>query len=75
MRIKKFLIKIGKGLLILIFVVFVFMPLFDFWVEYPLLAGIFIIVLYCILQWAEDHIPYFKKRRDKRQKDEDKRGI
>jgi len=70
MKILNFLIKIGKGLLIFIFVVFVFMPFFDFWAEHPLIAGTLLIILYLILSWAEDRIPYFRKRRDKRRKDE-----
>jgi len=70
--IKKFLKKISKGLLIFIFVVFVFIPLFDFWVEHPLIAGTLLIILYFIFQWIENHIPYFKKGRNKGRKDEDK---
>jgi len=66
------LINIGKGLLIFIFVVFVFMPFFNLWVEHPLIAGTLLMILYFIFQWIEDHIPYFKKRRDKKRKDEDK---
>ncbi len=72
MNIKKFLIKVVRGLLIFIFVVFVFLPFFDFWVRYPMLAGTLIIIYICISRWAEEHIPYFKKRRDKKRKDEDK---
>ncbi len=72
MKIKKLLIRIGRSLLIFIFVVFVFMPFFNFWVEHPLLAGTLIIILYFISQWIEDHIPYFKKKRDKSQKNENK---
>jgi len=69
MNIKKFSIRIGKGLLIFIFVVLVFMPFLDFWVRYPLSAGILILILYCILKYAEDHIPYFKKRDKREDKD------
>lgn len=71
MNIKKFLKKISKGLIILIFAVFV-ISFFDFWVERPLIAGTLLITLYCIIKWGENHILYFKKRKDKRQKDEDK---
>ena len=62
MAIKKFLKKISKGLIILIFVVFVFIPFFNFWVENPFFAGTLILILYCILQWTEDHILRFKNR-------------
>ncbi len=69
MNILKLLEKIGRVLLIFIFIVFVFMPFFNFWVEHPLIAGTLIIILYCIGQWAGDRITYFKKRKDKKQKD------
>jgi len=69
MAIKKFLKKIGKSLIILIFVVFVFIPFFDFWVENPFFAGTLILILYCILQWMEDYILHFKNRmKDKKPK-------
>ncbi len=69
MAINKFLINFGKGLLIFIFVVFVFVPFFNFWVERPLLAGTLILILYCILQWIGDRICYFKNRmKDKKTK-------
>ena len=69
MNIKKFLKKISKGLIILIFVVFVFIPFFNFWVENPFLAGTLILILYFILQWMEDHILRFKNRmKDKKPK-------
>jgi len=71
MNIKRFLINIGKGILIFIFVVFVFMPFSNFWVEHPLLAGTLIMILYFISEWAKEHILYFKKRRDKERKDKD----
>jgi len=73
MNIGKFLKKISKGILILIFMVFVFMPFFNFWVEHPMLAGTLLIILYLIFQWIEEHIPYFKKRKDKKRKDKNKK--
>jgi len=69
--INKFLIKFGKGLLIFIFVVFVFVPFLNFWIHNPLIAGTLILILYCILQWIEDRIRYFKNRmKDKKIKNQ-----
>ena len=74
MNIKKSLKKIAKGLVILTFVVCM-LPLFDFWVEYPLFAGTLLIILYFILRWLENHIPYFKKEKEDKRREENKKGI
>jgi len=69
MSIKIFLKKIVKGLLIFLFLVFVFVPFLNFWIDRPLIAGTLIIILYCILQWVEDRIRYFENRtKDKKLK-------